>query len=134
MGTEEQGIVVFDESEKSKSHILIDQTHRYFRETKVGQQRSRLILPEPFFVHSDLTTGVQIADLVAYCVSWGFRIKGLMTKPARAELDSYAKQIATLRYMAERHINGTHRQIWSIAYINDLRTNLERLEEDGAEA
>ncbi len=25
---------------------------------------------EPFFVHSDLTTGVQVADLIAYYISW----------------------------------------------------------------
>ena len=60
----EQGIVVFDELEKSKSHLLIDQMHRYFADTAVGRHRAGRIIPEPFFVHSDLTTGVQIADLV----------------------------------------------------------------------
>ncbi|MFQ5615791.1 MAG: DUF3800 domain-containing protein [Anaerolineales bacterium] len=40
------------------------------------------ITPEPFFVHSDLTTGVQLADLVAYLISWGFRT-GDMTRPLR---------------------------------------------------
>ena len=79
----EQGIVVFDELEKSQSHLLIDQMRRYFADTVVGQQRSNRIIPEPFFVHSDLTTGVQIADLVAYVISWGFRTPE-MTKPARA--------------------------------------------------
>ena len=79
----EQGIVVFDELEKSESHLLIDQMRRYFADTVVGQQRSNRIIPEPFFVHSDLTTGVQIADLVAYVISWGFRTPQ-MTKPARA--------------------------------------------------
>jgi Protein of unknown function (DUF3800) len=48
------GIIVFDELEKSKSHLLIDQCHRYFKETAVGRQRARLIVPEPFFVHSEL--------------------------------------------------------------------------------
>ena len=60
---EEQGIVVFDELEKSQSHVLIDQMRRYFAKTAVGLQRANRIIPEPFFVHSDLTTGVQIADL-----------------------------------------------------------------------
>ena len=67
---DEQGIVVFDELEKSKSHLLIDQMHRYFEETAVGRHRASRIIPEPFFVHSDLTTGVQIADLLAYVISW----------------------------------------------------------------
>jgi hypothetical protein len=68
----EQGILVFDELEKSQSHVLIDQTHRYFKDSATGRLRSGLVIPEPFFVHSDLTTGIQIADLIAYIVSRGF--------------------------------------------------------------
>ena len=85
LGCRAFAIVVFDELEKSQSHLLIDQMRRYFADTVVGQQRSNRIIPEPFFVHSDLTNGVQIADLVAYVISWGFRTPQ-MTKPARAEL------------------------------------------------
>lgn len=73
-GFSQQGILVFDELEKSQSHILIDQAQRYFKDTAIGRQRASLVIPEPFFVHSELTTGVQIADLVAYCISWGFRL------------------------------------------------------------
>ena len=53
--------------------LLIDQMHRYFEETALGRHRASRIIPEPFFVHSDLTTGVQIADLLAYVISWRFR-------------------------------------------------------------
>lgn len=127
----EHGIIVFDELEKTKSHLLIDQTHRYFRDTATGQRRANLIVPEPFFVHSDLTTGVQIADLTAYCLSWGFRTKR-MAKPARAELAGFAGQIAQLRYRAERSMPGRGwMEIWSIAHITDFRTSLERLEDIG---
>ena len=45
--TREQGIVVFDELENSKSHLLIDQMHRYFADTAVGQHRASRIIPEP---------------------------------------------------------------------------------------
>jgi hypothetical protein len=124
----EQGIIVFDELEKTKSHLLIDQTHRYFKDTATGRQRAGLIVPEPFFVHSDLTTGVQIADLAAYCISWGFRTKR-MTKPRRDELAPFAQQIARLRYRAERQRDGRFFDIWSIAHITDLRTSTEKLEE-----
>lgn len=123
---DEQGIVVFDELEKSKSHLLIDQMHRYFAETSVGRHRARRIIPEPFFVHSDLTTGVQIADLLAYVISWGFRIS-TMTKPAREELSPFADQIAGLRYRAVRERFGNAQfEIWSFAHISDLRTQSER--------
>lgn len=122
---QEMGIIVFDELEKSRSHILIDQSHRYFRDTAVGKSRAQLIVPEPLFVHSDLTTGVQIADLVAYCVSWGFRTPQ-MTKPPRPELEPFGRQVAGLRYRAQRVRSGRGFTIWSFAHISDLRTKSER--------
>ena len=123
----EQGIVVFDELEKSQSHLLIDQMRRYFGETAVGRRRAARIIPEPFFVHSDLTTGVQIADLVAYVISWGFRF-GQMVKPALTELSGLADQIAGLRHLAVRDLNGNPNfHVWSFAHITDLRTLTERL-------
>lgn len=101
----QQGILVFDELEKAKSHLLIDQAHRYFKETKVGRLRSTLVIPEPFFVHSDLTTGIQIADLVAYCISWGFRLPS-MHLSAREELESYSSQLKRLRHRSRRDKMG----------------------------
>lgn len=120
----EQGIIVFDELEKSQSHILIEQTHKYFKETAVGRTRANLVIPEPLFVHSDLTTGIQIADLIAYCISWGFRTNH-MRKPTRADLARYAKQIAGLRYKTEQVIQGQEMVVWSYAHITDLRTQRE---------
>src|ERR1700693_3055806 len=58
-----QGIVVFDELERSKSHLLIGQMERYFLETGKGRTRRKRIIPEPFFVHSHLTTGIHLPDL-----------------------------------------------------------------------
>ena len=122
----EQGIVVFDELEKSQSHLLIDQMHRYFEDTAVGQERSSRIIPEPFFVHSELTTGVQIADLVAYVISWGFRTSR-MTKPERTELSNLSARVANLRYRAIRNrMDNPVFEIWSFAHITDLRTQAER--------
>ena len=125
-----QGIVVFDELDKTQSHLLINQTHKYFKDTATGRQRSALIVPEPFFVHSDLTTGVQIADLIAYTVSWGFRLPA-MIKPARPELNEFSRQVAKLRYHTVRNRAGrSDFSIWSFAHIRDLRTRMER---DGPE-
>lgn len=122
----EQGIIVFDELEKTKSHLLIGQAHAYFKDLAIGRQRANLIVPEPFFVHSDLTTGVQIADLIAYIVSWGYRDTQI-NKPKREELSSFSDQIANLRYVATRNKNGIPNfKIGSFAYIQDLRTRFER--------
>jgi Protein of unknown function (DUF3800) len=121
----EAGIIVFDELEKSKSHILVDQCHRYFRETATGRLRANLIVPEPFFVHSELTTGIQLADLVAYVVSWGFRL-GKTNRSKRDELSPFVQQVARLRYLAVRKRQGNPKfEVWSFAHINDLRTREE---------
>jgi hypothetical protein len=126
----QQGVLVFDELEKSQSHLLIEQAHRYFKDTATGRHRATLIIPEPFFVHSDLTTGVQIADLVAYCMSWAFRLPS-MTEPARTELAPYIDQIKRLRHRAVRQKMGKPNfEIWSVSYIRDLRTTPEKIAEE----
>ena len=95
-------------------------------DTAVGRHRASRIIPEPFVVHSDLTTGVQIVDLVAYVISWGFRTHR-MTKPAREELSDLVNQIAQLRHRAIRERLGNPQfEIWSFAHITDLRTLAER--------
>jgi hypothetical protein len=120
------GIVVFDELEKSQSHILLDQMDWYFEFTAKGRQRASQIIPEPFFVHSDLTTGIQLADLVAYVISWGVRFEG-MNEPAREELKSFAEQVCRLRHRAVREVNGNSNfGIWSFAFITDLRPRDEQ--------
>ena len=125
-GRQEHGILVFDELEKSQSHILLDQAHRYFRDTATGKQRTTHIVPEPFFVHSDLTTGIQIADLVAYCISWGLRF-GAMAEPIRVELGEFADQIRRLQYWTSREKpGGASQKIGSFNYISDLRTSREK--------
>jgi hypothetical protein len=76
-------------------------------------------------VHSDLTTGVQIADLVAYCISWGYRDQRL-TKPHREELAGFAGQIRPLIHKTNRRIDGKWRSVWSFSLIHDLRTRIEK--------
>jgi hypothetical protein len=120
------GVIVFDELEKSQSHLLLSQMDRYFKFTARGRQRAGQIIPEPFFVHSDLTTGIQLADLVAYVVSWSIRVGG-MKQPVRAELADLAEQVMRLRYRAEREVEGrTDYTIWSFAVITDLRSKEDK--------
>jgi hypothetical protein len=120
------GLVVFDELEKSQSHVLIGQMDSYFKKTTVGRQRSSLVIPEPFFVHSDLTTGIQIVDLAAYVISWNVRFSD-MDGPRRSELDRFGQQVLSLRYRAvrEKEENPSF-NIWSYSYISDLRSKTER--------
>ena len=115
-----QGVVVFDELEKSQSHLLINQMDRYFKRSPYGQSQAELIVPEPFFVHSDLTTGIRLADFLAYILSWGFRTTA-MTEPRRAELLPFVEQACALRHRATREFNGTMAVHWSFAVLQDLR-------------
>jgi len=110
------GYLVFDELDKSASHVLLGQVASYFIRTTAGRTRSRLIIPEPFFVHSDLTTLIQLADIVAYVVSWGLRLKG-MSDTARPELAPLVRETMALRF---RHQTET-KVVWGYKLIPDLR-------------
>jgi hypothetical protein len=111
------GYLVFDELDKTASHILLNQVSAYFVRTQNGQTRSRLIIPEPFFVHSDLTTLVQIVDLIAYIISWGLRLRW-MPEPKRDELDALAEQVKRLQF--RQHL-PSGRTNWGFKVITDLR-------------
>ncbi|MEZ5823315.1 MAG: DUF3800 domain-containing protein [Geminicoccaceae bacterium] len=115
------GYLVFDELDKSASHVLLNQVGEYFIRTKNGRTRSRLVIPEPFFVHSDLTTMIQMADLVAYIISWGVRIKG-MNQPKREELGGFAEQVMKLRFTQPA---GEHTH-YGYKLIRDLRARGEQ--------
>lgn len=128
-GPRTQGAVVFDEIERSQAHILVNQMEEYFLETRNGRLRSRNVIPEPFFVRSDLTTLVQVADLVAYVIAWGVRIPNLMNEPRRDELAGFADQVIAMRYFTRRNIQGRPDvPVWGFQVIDDLRGWEDRLE------
>lgn len=127
IGPTTMGAVVFDELERSRSHLLVGQMYAYFEQTAKGRQRAGRVIPEPFFVHSDLTTGIQLVDLLAYVVSWGFRGIRDMVEPARPELDGFVQQACGLRHKAVRAVGeNPDFGIWSFYYIRDLRPAGER--------
>jgi hypothetical protein len=114
------GSIIFDELEKSRCHILISQMEEYFIKTAKGRIRSGRIIPEPLFVHSDLTTAIQLADLVAYIISWGVRLPS-MVEPARPHMADLGEKVLDLRYQARRQVGDKDDfLIWSFAFIEDL--------------
>ncbi|MBN2317164.1 MAG: DUF3800 domain-containing protein [Sedimentisphaerales bacterium] len=115
-----RGLVVFDELEKSKAQKLIQQMASYFLGTKTGQFRSSKIIPEPFFVHSELTTGVFLADLTAYIIGWGWRLNK-MSQPMRPELESFARKLHDMQFVGVKPKSkgdGTW-TLYGIKYIED---------------
>ena len=130
----ERGLVVFDELEKSQSHILLQQMAAYFLGTRTGRYRSSRIVPEPFFVHSDLTTGVFLADLSAYIIGWGWRLNS-MKQQRRPELRPYATKLHDMQFHGEKP-KADATGIWplhGIVYLDDLRGRYDRAEDDGPE-
>lgn len=100
--------------------------YQYFQKTSKGQLRAGRIIPEPFFVHSDLTTAIQLADLVAYTIAWNVRV-GRMDAPKRDELDELGQLVCALRYRTVRPTESNPDfAVWSFAVIEDLRPTGER--------
>jgi len=57
-----------------------------------------------------------------------------MTKPAREELRPCVDQILRLRHKAIRQKMGNPQfEIWSVSYIRDLRTTIEKVVEEAEE-
>lgn len=129
----ERGLVVFDELDKAQSHILVQQMAAYFLGTRTGRYRSSRVIPEPFFVHSDLTTGVFLADLTAYILGWGWRLSR-MPQPFREELRPYATKLHDMQYHGSKpKLEGTGGwPLHGIWFIDDLRSQADR--DSGAES
>jgi hypothetical protein len=118
-------VLVGETEEKIQSQVLMGQMAEYFLHTSTGRLRSSRILPEPFFVHSDQATLTQVADLIAYVVSWAVRLKG-MDADVREELEPFAKAIRDLRYRAVNVTQQGDFNQWSFVLISDLRPKSER--------
>jgi len=130
----ERGLIVFDELEKSQSHVLLQQMAAYFLGTQTGRYRSSRIVPEPFFVHSDLTTGVFLADLAAYIIGWAWRLNR-MTQPSRKELRPYAQKLHDMQFHGDKP-KASGEGVWQlhgIVFIDDLRGQFDRTDEDEEE-
>ncbi len=128
MAPSERGLVVFDELDKTKSHLLVNQMTSYFLGTGTGRYRSSRIVPEPFFVHSELTTGIFLADLAAYFLGWAWRLPSKMRQPVRAELKPYADKLHGLQYHGQKpnSIGDGSLNVFGIAYIDDLRGRFDK--------
>ncbi len=107
--------------------MLLQQMAAYFLGTRTGQYRSSRIVPEPFFVHSDLATGVFLADLVAYILGWGWRLAS-MPQPARDELRPLATKLHEMQFHGEKPKEDGSGvwKLYGITYLDDLHGHFDR--------
>jgi hypothetical protein len=75
-----QAGLVMDEVEKQEDRRFVRRLQDYFTKTANGRDRSRWIVPSPFFVSSDMALPVQVADVVIYALNWGYRHPSKMKK------------------------------------------------------
>lgn len=73
------------------------------------------------FVPSDLTAGVQAADLCIYCINWGFRLPALgMTGEVREEIASeFGPWLARLQFAGDGYWNGKVFKSYGIVFEPD---------------
>jgi len=117
------GLIVMDETEKKGDLRFVRRLERYFKQTFTGQQRSSRIVPVPFFVSSDMLYPVQAADVIIYCINWGYKFPKVRNHPAR--LDIYTEFDSLLFQMQYHHEicneEGTF-DVSGITYVPDPYT------------
>lgn len=83
----QHGLLVLDAVDRGADQRFVRRLQRYFTRTLTGRYRAAWIVPVPMFVSSDMTYPVQAADMVIYCINWGFRKAAIgMTAPEREEI------------------------------------------------
>ena len=95
----ERGLIVFDELDKAQSAHSAAPNGDLFLGHGHQSMPEFAVVPEPFFVHSDLTTGVFLADLTAYILGWAWRLRR-MSQPRRDELRPLPRNSATCSSLA----------------------------------
>lgn len=117
----EMGLLVMDEVEKTSDRKFVARLHDYFTKTLNGRIRTRWIVPTPFFVSSDMLLPVQVADVVIYCINWGYRRAPEMTAEPRPEIASrFGSKINQLKWRGDGYNRQTTYPSFGIVCVPDL--------------
>ena len=121
---EEYGIIVMDETEKKADRKSIARVEEYFTKTLPGQQRTKWLVPTPFFVSSEMTPAIQAADLCIYCINWGFRLprRGMNGEQRPEIARMFGSVLADLQYQGAESRNGRTFASYGIVYVPDPYT------------
>lgn len=117
--TQEHGILVMDEADRTEDRRFVRRMERYFTKTDNGRYRATWIVPTPFFVSSELNYAVQAADLCIYCVNWGFRLATIgMTAESREEIESlFGRWLSRLQFRGQGYRDGNVFETFGIAFV-----------------
>lgn len=123
-GKKENGLIVMDEVEKQADRRFVGRVESYFGKTQTGRYRTQWIVPTPLFVASDMSYPVQAADLVIYCVNWGFRLSGIgMNEAVRPQIaDEFGPWMQRLQFHGDGYRDGTVFPCHGIVFVPDPYT------------
>jgi hypothetical protein len=113
------GILVLDETDRTADRRFASRLERYFEQCQTGRYRSGRIVPSPFFVSSELTYPIQVADVCIYCVNHCFRIAGWgMDAPVRKEIaDEFEPWLYALQWEGDGYRDGEVYHSFGITYV-----------------
>lgn len=115
------GLLVMDESDKVNDKRFVARSERYFTNTSIGRQRTAWIVPSPLFVSSDMSVGVQAADLCLYAINLGFRLAswpGIDAPRPEIERD-FRPQIDKIQWQGDGYRDGRVFHTFGIVLVPD---------------
>ena len=120
---QEHGLLVMDQTDKTEDRRFLNRIRGYFEKSQNGRRRARWIVPTLLFVDSELSAGVQAADICIYCVNWGFRrYEWGFNGPSRAEVQQqFGGRCGTLQYQGQSYDqeDGQTYNLFGIIYVPD---------------
>ena len=120
-GQQEHGLFVMDQIEVTEDRRFVRRLNDYYRNTQNGRERTQWIVPTPLFVDSQLAVGVQAADVVLYCINYGYRRHEWgFTGLTRQEIQQrYGGLIHKFRYEGDVYNEGKVYTSYGIVYVPD---------------
>jgi len=117
----EHGLFVMDQTEKQQDKRFVKQLQNYYVNTQTGISRTQWIIPSPLFVDSEMSVGVQAADLCLYCINWGFRLRFWnFNGPMRQEIaDKFGARLNSLQFKGDAYREGNVYANYGIVYVPD---------------
>jgi len=116
---QQHGLLVLDTVDRGADQRFVRRLERYFTRTQTGRYRAAWIVPVPMFVASDMTFPVQAADLIIYCVNWGFRVPSIgMNAGTRPELaDEFGPWLNRLQYVGQGYREGRVFDSYGVCFV-----------------
>lgn len=118
---DELGLLIMDESDKTEDRRFVRRMQDYFTRTQTGRLRADRIIPAPLFVASDMSVGVQAADIALYCINWGFRYASWnINGTERPEIQNmFQSLLSSVQFHGRGDRNGSVFETWGIFFVPD---------------